>query len=789
MLFASEHEWERSGRHLRLHTSADGSYVGERRFVRKDGSTFLCRARGRRIPSGGGADEWIWSYEDITLEREAESKVQRALAEQQLILDNATVGIVFSRQRRLDLCNPQMEKMFGYAPGELLGRSSAILFASAEECEREGQDAYAQLARGEPYAAERRRWRKDGSELWCRVVAKAIDPERPLEGSIWIYEDISTEHEAQERVRRVLAEQDLILDNATVGIAFVRQRVFQRCNPRCDEMFGYPPGGLAGASTMLLFDHPQDYETQGRDAYALLASGANFVAEQQLARRDGSRFWCKVIGHAVDPANPHEGSIWIYEDVSAERAVREALVASRDALERAVAERTAELLRANQRLEAEIDERRQAELRAQHLADHDALTGLPTRRLLEDRLTQALAHSARAKCSAAVMFIDLDRFKTVNDSLGHAVGDALLKEIARRLVGLMRFGDTVSRIGGDEFVLVLQDIKRSSDVAQIAQKVIDRLSQPIRAEAQDFTITPSIGISIFPDDGRDAETMIRNSDAAMYHAKEMGRANYQFFTSQMNVAASRRLTLENDLRRALQKDELRVYYQPIADIATRRIVGHEALVRWAHPVKGIVPPAEFIHLAEDTGLILPIGEWVLRAACRWATFIGVERGLPVAVNLSARQFNDPRLVAIVAAALRESGLPASLLELEITETTAMQHTDGTLATLQALKDLGVSLVIDDFGSGYSSLLYLKRCPVDKLKIDGSFLAEVPGDADHSAIVAAIIALGRALDLRVVAEGVEKEAQVEFLRRYYCDYMQGNLIGLPTDANDAARDFI
>jgi diguanylate cyclase (GGDEF)-like protein/PAS domain S-box-containing protein len=789
LLYGSEGEWDQAGSQIYRHASADGSYVGERRFMRKDGSTFLCRMRGRRIASGGGAEEWIWSYEDITLEREAETKVQRALAEQQLILDNATVGIVFSRQRRFELCNPQMEKMFGYAPGELLGRSSELLFASAEDFEQRGQVAYAQLLRGEPYVAERQHRRKDGSQLWCRVVGKAIDPARPQDGSIWIYEDITSEHEAQEKVRRVLAEQDLILDNATVGIAFVRQRVFQRCNPRCEEMFGYPPGGLAGGSTALLFSGAEECESQGRDAYAVLASGTNFVAEQQLARRDGSRFWCKVIGRAVDPANAQEGSIWIYEDVSAERAARDALVASRDALERAVAERTGELLQANQRLEAEIDERRQAELRAQHLADHDALTGLPNRRLLEDRLTQALAHSSRAKCSAAVMFIDLDRFKTVNDSLGHAVGDALLKEIARRLVGLMRFGDTVSRIGGDEFVLVLQDVKRSSDVAHIAQKVIDRLSQPIRAEAQDFTITPSIGISIFPDDGRDAETLIRNADAAMYHAKEMGRANYQFFTSEMNLAASRRLTLENDLRRALQKDELRVYYQPIAHIGTRRIVGHEALVRWQHPLKGIVPPAEFIHLAEDTGLILPIGEWVLRAACRWATFIGVERGLPVAVNLSARQFNDPRLVEIVASALRESGLPASLLELEITETTAMQHTDGTLTTLQALKDLGVSLVIDDFGSGYSSLLYLKRFPVDKLKIDGSFLAEVPGDADHSAIVAAIIALGRALDLRVVAEGVEKEAQVEFLRRHDCDYMQGNLIGLPTDADNAARDFI
>ncbi|MDH4191057.1 MAG: PAS domain S-box protein [Betaproteobacteria bacterium] len=789
VLYASQQEWDQAGHHIYRTVGKDGIYAGERRFARSDGSIFLCRMRGRRISRGDGYGEWIWSYEDITLEREAEARVQRVLGEQQLILDYATVGIAFQRQRRFQLCNPQMERMFGYAQGELLGKSTRALYGSEEDFEEQGRFLGAQLLGGKPYTGERAYRRKDGGLLWCRVVGKAIDPNEPREGSIWIYEDITTEHEAQEKVRRVLAEQELILDNATVGIAFVRQRIFQRCNPRCDEMFGYSPGGLAGESAAVVSGGAAEFERQGEEAYRVLAGGATFVAEQELIRRDGNRLWCKVIGRAVDPANPHEGSIWIYEDVSTERAVREALVASRDALERAVAARTAELVEANERLEAEIAERRQAEQRAQHLADHDALTGLPNRRLLEDRLTQALAQSGRAQRSTAVMFIDLDRFKTVNDSLGHAVGDTLLIKIARRLVDLMRFGDTVCRIGGDEFVLVLQDIKRTSDAAQVAQKVIDRLSAPINSEGQDFTITPSIGISIFPDDGRDAEALIRNADAAMYHAKEMGRANFQFFTSEMNLAASRRLTLENDLRRALQKDELRVYYQPIADIRTRRIVGHEALVRWQHPTRGLVPPVEFIQLAEETGLILAIGTWVLRTACRWATFIGIEHGLPVAVNLSARQFNDPRLVEIVATALKESGLPAALLELEITESTAMQHTDETLATLKALKDLGVSLVIDDFGSGYSSLLYLKRFPVDKLKIDGSFIAEVPGDPDHSAIVAAIIALGHALGLAVVAEGIENEAQIEFLRSYDCGFMQGNVIGVAVDADTAARDFI
>jgi EAL domain-containing protein (putative c-di-GMP-specific phosphodiesterase class I) len=332
-------------------------------------------------------------------------------------------------------------------------------------------------------------------------------------------------------------------------------------------------------------------------------------------------------------------------------------------------------------------------------------------------------------------------------------------------------------------------VKRSSDVALVAQKVIEQLSQPVAIEERELTVTPSIGIAVFPEDGRDAETLIRNADAAMYHAKESGRANYQFFTEQMNLAASRRLSLENDLRRALSRGELRVYYQPIVDAKTGNVCSHEALVRWQHPVRGLLSPAEFIQVAEDTGLILKIGEWMLLEACRWATFIGVERGLPVAVNLSARQFNDPKLVQIVSRALQETGLPARLLELEITESTAMQQTDVTLGTLKRLKELGVTVALDDFGTGYSSFSYLKRFPVDTLKIDRTFICEIERDGDHRAIVAAIIALAQVLGLTVVAEGVETDAQKQFLRGFGCDRLQGYLTGRPQDPETAAKDFI
>src|SRR5260221_3352499 len=393
-----------------------------------------------------------------------------------------------------------------------------------------------------------------------------------------------------------------------------------------------------------------------------MRDGRSVSAERQYRRKDGTTFWCKLVGKAIDPAAPREGTIWIYDDVTIEHEARASL-------EKAVAERTAEL--------------EEAKARAQHLADHDALTGLPNRRILEDRLTQALALSKRNRKQTAVMFIDLDRFKPINDSLGHAVGDVLLKEVSQRLVNQLRVGDTICRIGGDEFVVVLPEGKRASDVAQGAQKVIEQLSLPGPIEGHDLIVTASIGIAVYPEDGADAETLIRNADAAMYHAKELGRANYQFFTDQMNQAASHRVALESELRRALGREELRVHYQPVIEAKSGRLAGHEALVRWQHPERGLVLPGDFIQLAEDTGLILRIGEWALREACRWAAAGGKrggEKAAQVAVNLSPRQFNDPKLAETVARALADTGLPPRRLQLEITETTAMQHTDATLAT-------------------------------------------------------------------------------------------------------------
>ncbi len=750
--------------------------VGLRR--RKDGSTFWTRADGHAVDPQNPHQGSVWTVEDITEERRAEDELQRVLAEQQALLDNVVVGIAISRERKLARCNRRFEEMFGFAAGAAIGASWRQIYFTDEEFEKRAR-VYAELDQGGTHAREQWLRRQDGSGFWCRVSGRAVAAGDPARGSVWLFDDITQEHESEERVQRALAEQELILDNASVGIAFVRNRTIQRCNRFLEDMVGAGPGDLIGQSTAVLFASREEWEDAGRRTHSSTPPGGTFDGEARFRRRDGSTFACRARGRRTDLGEAEQEWIWSYEDVTAEREADLRVQQALGELERAVAERTAEL--------------EQAQARAQHLADHDALTGLPNRRLLEDRLTQALALSYRNRKNTAVMFVDLDRFKNINDSLGHAVGDAVLREVAGRLVRQLRVGDTVCRIGGDEFVVVLPEAKRSSDVAHVAQKVIEQLSQPVTIEERELVLTCSIGIAVYPDDGRDAESLIRNADAAMYHAKELGRANYQFFTEQMNQAASRRLALESDLRRAVGKDELRVHYQPIVDTASGRIAAHEALARWQHPERGLVHPAEFIQLAEETGIILKLGEWVLRESCRWNTFIGARSddggGLQIAVNLSARQFNDPLLPRVVARALKETGLPPRLLELEITESTAMQQTDVTLRTLRKLKSLGVSIAIDDFGTGYSSLSYLRRFPVDKVKIDRSFVAEVPANRDQGAIVSAIVALAHALQIRVVAEGVETEAQREFLRGCGCDFIQGYLVGRPADADAAAKEYV
>jgi len=437
----------------------------------------------------------------------------------------------------------------------------------------------------------------------------------------------------------------------------------------------------------------------------------------------------------------------------------------------------------------DITERKAQEARIEHLAYHDSLTGLPNRAMLMDRLGHALSQAQRLNQQLAVLFIDLDRFKLVNDSLGHHVGDQLLQEIARRLRATLRENDTVARVGGDEFQVVVCNVAGATDAARIAEKLMRALGEPFTLEGQELHVTASLGVSLFPRDGASGELLLKYADTALYEAKGEGRNAYRFFSPEMNAQAHGRLRLENDLRRAVERGELELHYQPQLDLATGEVCAVEALVRWRHPVRGLVPPNAFIPMAEETGLVLGIGEWVLNEACRqvarWQRdgLADNVSALRVAVNISARQLQRPGLDGAVRRALSLSGLAPECLELEITESSVMLDPLHAQSVLQSLRDLGVLLSIDDFGTGYSSLAYLKRLPLDRLKIDRSFIGGIPADSDDAAIVETIIVMTHKLGLRVIAEGVETLEQRLQLVRQGCDEMQGFLLAHPVPADE------
>lgn len=429
---------------------------------------------------------------------------------------------------------------------------------------------------------------------------------------------------------------------------------------------------------------------------------------------------------------------------------------------------------------ADISAVKRSQEQMEHLAHHDALTGLPNRLLFNDRLSHALNHAQRNRLMLAVTFLDLDRFKNINDSLGHQVGDALLKQVAKVLVRSVRQEDTVARIGGDEFILLLENVHEVKDAMVAAEKLMLALNEPFTLEGQEIHVAASMGISLYPRDGVDASTLLRNADAAMYRAKEGGRNAYQFYTRELTQNAIERVVVENSLRRALDQDELTLFYQPQIDLHTGHIIGIEALVRWQHPELGIVSPAKFIPVAEDCGLIHGIGDWVLRTACAQATR-WLKKGLNfghIAVNVAGRQLQRGGIVNTVRTALNESGLPFPMLELEVTENFIMREAEHAIHQLEALRELGVVLAIDDFGTGYSSLSYLKRLPINKLKIDQSFVRDIPEDPNDIAISNAVIALGHSLQMTVIAEGVETSEQVQFLKEAGCHEAQGYFYSMP-----------
>jgi diguanylate cyclase (GGDEF)-like protein len=433
-----------------------------------------------------------------------------------------------------------------------------------------------------------------------------------------------------------------------------------------------------------------------------------------------------------------------------------------------------------------LQQRKRSDDRVNHVAFHDELTSLPNRLMLNQHLDQALSRHRRAGTQLAILYMGLNRFKVINDSLGHEVGDVLLRQVADRLRDHSREGDTVARMGGDEFVVLIENCENLMDISTYAQRLVEQTSAPYVLGKSDCHVTLSIGISVFPADGSDSQALLKAADVAMYRAKETGQNNYLYYSPSMNVHTVERLELESDLSHALERGEFLLHYQPKVEIATGLIAGTEALLRWKHPRHGLVPPMDFIPLAEETGLIVRIGEWVLATACA-RTKAWQDQGLTklsVAVNLSARQFSDSMLLPKLTRIIHESGLDPSSLELEITESAVMSHGECGVTMLEKLKSIGVQIAIDDFGTGYSSLAYLKRFPIDTIKVDRTFIRDIPADSGDKKITRAIIAMAHSLKLKVVAEGVETADQLKFLRAQRCDQVQGYFLWRPLPEEEA-----
>ncbi|CAA9889358.1 Response regulator receiver modulated diguanylate cyclase/phosphodiesterase with PAS/PAC sensor(S) [Candidatus Methylobacter favarea] len=597
---------------------------------------------------------------------------------------------------------------------------------------------------------------RSGAELPIdNGAAPIIDDDGTVLGAVLVFRDVSARRRMENLLRESEERFHSAFDFAAIGMALasVNKRFLQVNSSLC-MIFGYSAEELL-ASGLQMLTHGNDYDTL-LDHYlrqVLSDELPSFQVEVECYHKiPGKIIWALLSASLVRNAagKPQYFIIQIQD----------------------------------------ITDRKYAEQQLIYVANHDPLTGLLNRAQFHDRLTQTISSARRHASKLALMFLDLDRFKLINDTLGHRVGDLLLQAVSERLKSSIRINDTLARLGGDEFIVLLSDIYHIDDVARIAQKTIEALTQPFTLEDNDIVITASVGISVFPDDGENSQNLMMNADTAMYLAKDRGKNNYQFYTAEMTARSLERMTIERGLRHALTHYELKVYYQPQIDSTSGRAVSVEALVRWQHPEWGFVYPDRFIAVAEETGLIVPIGIWVLRTACLQARTWQENDGpfTQVAVNLSPRQFIETDLFETIKEVLAETGLKPCCLELEITESAIMQDPERTLQVLQQLHKLGVRLSIDDFGTGYSSLTYLRKFPVHSVKIDRSFVMDIPGDEDCMTLVRAIIALAHELKLKVTAEGVETGEQMAFLTTQQCEILQGYLFSRPASAEQLETDF-
>jgi len=714
--------------------------------------------------------------------------IERILREQHSLLGSTGLGIAFVRQQEIVSCNDRCAEIFGHgAAYEMLGRHGASLHPDEKTFRRLRRRARLHMAQGLTFRTESQLRRHDGALFWGGITGRLINPAAPGEGSIWTLDDIDEQRQAQALLSTALREKQLLFDHASVGIIFMRRGHLTRCNGHFETMLGYGPGELIGTSARDWFASTAEWERIEENFTRQLAVGLSSEGEMMLSRKDGGTVICEVRCKLIDANDPDQGTIWITVDITERTQAQAALAKVHEQLEQQVRDRTRELSATVEDLHREMADRKRDQDRIYWLAHYDPLTGLPNRTLLADRSTQAIQLARDNGTPLAAIFLDLDHFKHVNDSLGHRVGDTLLVQIAKRLRSVVREKDTVSRIGGDEFVLLLPGAN-AHGAARVADKLLEASRQPYQIDHHELTMAPSMGIALYPQDGMDFDTLTQSADVAMYHAKLDGRNTFRFFTPEMRAQSLRALQLENALRRALERDELQLHYQPQVRIRTGRVHSVEALLRWNHPKLGPISPAEFIPVAEDTGQILQIGEWVLRNAVRQlkAWRLAGLTELKVAVNLSAIQFHQPQLPDLVSQILHAAAVPPDALELELTEGVAVNDPRTATETMDQLRSRGVRLSIDDFGTGYSSLAYLKRHPIHQLKIDRSFITDLTENDDDTAIVTAIVQMAKSLRLRTVAEGVESAAQLAALRALGCDMAQGYHIAPPMPADQVLQ---
>lgn len=706
-------------------------------WIMIDGRTLSVRHAG--MPGGGS----LMTLTDITLRRLQEIHIQQLLDELQATFENAHVGIVHLRNRVFINCNARMAELFGWdSPEALIGKTTETIYASREDWLNDGELAYNELGKTGISDSEYRFAKRDGTPVWCHRTGRAINPRDPQGGSIWVFADITQrrQQEAQLRLAHTVFEHssEALMVTDHNGMIVDVNRAFT-------VVTGYAPEEAIGQPASILNSGHQPKEFYAEMWQTLLATGR--WSGELIDRRKNGECYPKWL--SISTAYGQHGEIvnfiGSFQDIS---------------------------------------ERKAAEEKIRFLAHHDALTTLPNRLLLRDRFGQAIEQSKRTGKSMAFMFLDLDEFKRINDSLGHRVGDELLIAVVQRFKDCLRETDTISRQGGDEFIILLSDIDSPVAAASVANKILNSMTQTFNIQGQQINSSVSIGIAMAPIDGADFDALLQKADIAMYNAKERGRGRFSFFRQDMNDAALHRHHLVNAMHKALDESQFQLHYQPQTSIQDNSLIGSEALLRWIMPNGKSISPVDFIPIAEETGLIMPIGEWVIAEACRQLRqWHDAGLGIKTAVNVSGVQIYHADIPSLLARHTRDAGISPTAIEIELTESTLMQDSQIVREVIREFKSLGCTVAIDDFGTGYSSLAYLSRFQVDKLKIDRSFIAGSAASEEDRAIVRAITQMAHALKLNAVAEGVETNAQLSFLNACGCNVAQGYLIShaLPAEA--------